>query len=273
MTLAGRMLLWEVASLLELLRMYGKSYIRLSNCIGVISAALNVNDPKVVHQDLVISALGLFDGAKRQLIEAGLTTTVAQIARVEENWNLYKKVDLFAIQCQEILHRLEDELAERVLLMIPASVQSTYESPRADWDDCLKKLPNTADNIDEMNRCFAFGRYPASVFHSLLIAEAGLIALGKHIGVTNPKPGWDATSTQLEKICDAGRKVYAYAIPFNTLEQINQAVQSMKLAWRNRVYHEAGRLIVLDPQFTEPQAQEIIVATRSFMRWIAGALP
>jgi hypothetical protein len=258
---------------LELLRIYGKNYVRLSNCLGVISAALQVNDPKIVHRDLVISALGLFDGTKPQLIAAGLTATVAQMARAEEIWNLYHRPDLFSIQCAELLHRLEDELESRILLMIPASVQPLYDTPRTGWEECVDRFPSTVDNVDEMNRCFAFGGYAASVFHSLLIAEAGLIELGTHIGATDPKTGWDATSRRLAELCKAGRSAYTYAVPFNTLEQINQAVQSMKVAWRNKVNHEAGRLIVLDPQFSEQQAQEIVMSTRSFMRWVATALP
>ncbi len=212
---------------MQLLRIYGKNYVRLSNCLGIISAALQVNDPKIVHRDLVISALGLFDGMKPQLIEAGLTATAAQMARAEEIWNLYHRPDLFSIQCAELLHRLEDELKERVLLMIPASVQPLYETPRTGWEESVHKFPSVVDNVDEMNLCFAFGRYAASVFHSLLIAETGLIALGTHIGVTDPKTGWDATSKKLAELCKAGRNSYTYAIPFTTLEQINQAVQSM----------------------------------------------
>ena len=115
---------------MELLRIYGRNYVRLSNCLGVISAALQVNDPKIAHRDLVISALGLFDGTKPQLIEAGLTATVAQMARAEEIWNLYHRPDLFSIQCAELLHRLEDELESRILLMIPANVQPLYDAPR-----------------------------------------------------------------------------------------------------------------------------------------------
>lgn len=62
-------------------------------------------------------------------------------------------------------------------------------------------------------------------------------------------------------------------IPFHSIEQINQAAQSMKMAWRNKVNHEAGRLVVLDPQFSPQAAEEIIFATRSFMRHLATDIP
>ena len=108
---------------------------------------------------------------------------------------------------------------------------------------------------------------------SSLIAEAGLIELGKHIGVTDGKLGWNATSKKLEAIVKAGHGGYSLAIPFNGLEQINQCVQSMKMAWRNKVSHEANRLAIMVPEFSEPIAKEVIYATRSFMSRLTIAIP
>jgi hypothetical protein len=263
----------QVVTLLELLRVYGRNYVRLINCTSLIAAALQVkDDPKLVPRDMVIAALGQFDGIKPQLVASGLTNTVAQMERAESIWNSCHNCSLFGLQCVEILHRLEDELAAKVLLMIPAAVQPLYETPRVGWEHCISRFP-ILDNVDEMNKCFAFGRYTASVFHSLLIAEAGLIELGRHIGVTDGKLGWDATSKKLESIVKAGRSDYSLAIPFNGLEQINQCVQSMKMAWRNKVSHEANRLMIMVPDFSEPIAQEVIYATRSLMSRLAIEIP
>jgi len=267
------MMLGKVVSLLEILRLYAENYIRVIHCISQVSTSLSVNDTQSIRRDMVISSLGLLDGLKPQLEMAGLKNTVLQIEHLQARWREYQDYAVFSIQCVELLRRLEDELKSRVLLIIPEGVQALYSNPRTDWEGCILRLPQTVDNIDEMNRCFALSRYTASVFHSLLIAETGLMELGKYIGVTDPKLGWNATCMKLETICKPGRQTYTYAIPFNSIEQINQAVQSMKVAWRNKVNHEAGRLVVLDPQFTEGQAQEIIMATRSFMRWLAKEMP
>jgi hypothetical protein len=262
----------RMVNLLELLRVYGKNYVRLANCISLITAALSVKDADVPSEDMVISALGLFDGIRPQLVEAGLSNTVSQMERAEKTWNSYRDYGVFSSQCAEVLNRLEDELKARVLLMVPHGVQSIYESPRSGWEESISRFL-IVDNVEEMNRCFAFGRYAASVFHSLLIAEAGLIELGRHIGVIDPKAGWDATSNRLSALVRSGRKGHSLAVSFNSLEQINQSVESMKLAWRNKVNHEANRLVVMTPDFSEPVAQEIIMATRGFMRRLATEIP
>jgi hypothetical protein len=262
-----------VQNLLELLRLYTHNFIRVINCIAQVSTALSVNESQSIRRDLVISALGLLDGIKPQMEAAGLKDTVSQTERLQARWNEYQDYSVFSVQCAELLHRLEDELKSRVLLIISEDVQALYEKPRFGWEECILRFPQTVDNIDEMNQCFALSRYAASVFHSLLIAETGLIELGPHIGVTDGKTGWDATCNKLAGICEAGYKKYMGQIPFNSIEQINQCMQSMKMAWRNRVYHEAGRLVVLNPDFTERQAHEIIMATRSFMRWLAKEIP
>lgn len=270
---------WKLFSLVDflmLLRVYAENYARMIHRVAIASMALSAGAQNVVQNDLIISALGFFDGIKPQLEAAELKMTAAKIEEISLRWKQYHDVQVFAIQCDELLRRLEDELNGRVLLLVPSSVHSMYTAPRKDWEEAIRRFPQIADNVDEMKRCFAFDRYAGSVFHSLLIVEAGLIEFGRRIGVTDPKPGWDATCKKLEEICKAGYAKYAGTIPtipFNSVEQINQAAQSMKMAWRNKVNHEAGRLVVLDPEFSPQIAEEIILATRSFMRRLATDMP
>ena len=264
--------LYQLVSLLALLRVHAENYVNVAGCLGQIHTALSVPQGQPIRQDLAISALGKLDGIRSQFEAVGLTTTVAQIDRINERWNQYHDYGVLLTQCQELLHRLEDELKNRFLLILPSGVQSRYSKPLAEWEECIGRFPQTIENIEEMNRCFALSCYAASVFHSLLIVEAGLIELGKYIGVTDPKVGWDGTCRTLENLCKQ-RTTYSGPIPFASLEQINQIVQSMKLAWRNKVNHEAGRLSVLDPHFTPSIAEEIILSTRSLMRRLATDIP
>jgi hypothetical protein len=46
----------------------------------------------------------------------------------------------------------------------------------------------------------------------------------------------------------------------------------MKLAWRNKVNHATGRPIVMS-EFMPEVAEEIIMASRGFMRRLAEGLP
>lgn len=265
--------LFSLVDLLTLLRVYAENYARVIHCVSIVATALSTAESKPIRNDLILSALGQLDGIKPQLEAAELKNTALLIDDINLRWEQYHDVQVLAQHCDELLRCLERELKGRVLLLVPFSIQSIYKEPRKNWEDSILRFPQIVDNVDEMNWCFALGRYAASVFHSLLIVEAGLIELGKHIGVTDPKPGWDATTTKLRELCNIGHAKYAGTIPFTSIEQINQTAQSMKMAWRNKVNHEAGRLVVLNPQFTDKMAEEIIFATRSFMRRLAIDIP
>jgi hypothetical protein len=125
-----------------------------------------------------------------------------------------------------------------------------------------------------MNKCFALSRHTAAIFHSLLVVESGLIALGGLIGAKDKKVSWDATCKRMQELLTAGHNSYPgdMSISFAVLEQINQSAQTMKLAWRNKVNHVAGKLVVISTGFAPDIAEEIILATRGFMRRLATDL-
>jgi hypothetical protein len=136
-------------------------------------------------------------------------------------------------------------------------------------------FPEIADDVEEMNRCRAFGRDAASVFHVLLVVEYGLIDLGKFLRVTDPKQGWDATSKTLAKILSDGRKVAPRYVQrhWDFLELVNKDMQSMKLAWRNKVNHAANKLVVITSDFKPQVAEKIITACHGFMLLLATEGP
>ncbi len=47
----------------------------------------------------------------------------------------------------------------------------------------------------------------------------------------------------------------------------------MKMVWRNKISHAAGNLTVLKSEFVPDVAEEIMNATRVFMRRLATDLP
>lgn len=102
-----------------------------------------------------------------------------------------------------------------------------------------------------------------------------MVALGKHINAADPKRGWDATSRRLADLVNGGHGKLPTSLSgeFQFLEQVNQCVQTMKHAWRNKVNHVEGRLTVLATDFTPEIAEEIMMASRGFMRRLAAEMP
>jgi hypothetical protein len=178
-------------------------------------------------------------------------------------------------QLERIRETFIAELQTKLFFSLPSNRKKWFESPTRDWEKVIERFPDTVSEIEEMNRCFALSRYPAAVFHSLMVVEAGLIVLGNAIGVTDPKLGWDATSKKLAELMQSGHAKYPSSLPmtFSVCEQINQSVQTMKHAWRNKINHIAGKLFVMRSDFAPDVAEEIIFATRGFMRRLADDLP
>jgi hypothetical protein len=111
-------------------------------------------------------------------------------------------------------------------------------------------------------------RYAAAIFHSVQVVEVGLIELGKLIDVSDPMPGWTATTNRLQNIIKKG---HAARTPFEQqhfafLEQMHGTIEGLKNAWRNKVSHAHAKLTLLTADFSPDVAEEILFATRAFMR-------
>jgi hypothetical protein len=127
-----------------------------------------------------------------------------------------------------------------------------------------------------MSKCFAFARYGASVFHSVQIIEEGLVALGEFLGVKDPKSGWTAVAGELEKVALRTKYLDLNALQqkhFHFIEQMQGTVSGLKNAWRNKISHSSGRLILLTSDFSDEVAEEILLASRAFMRRLAEEMP
>jgi hypothetical protein len=183
--------------------------------------------------------------------------------------------ELFQQYLHDLRSRMTDEIGTKLVLQVPSNKMPYYDSPRVGWEKVIERFPDAVTDVEEMSRCFALSRYGATVFHSLLVVEHGLLELGRALRVSDPKPGWDATCKELKRLIDGGHSNYPSSLPvgFSVLEQVNQCIQSMKSAWRNKVSHAANYLVVIQSDFTPDITEEIVLATRSFMRRLATDLP
>ena len=100
------------------------------------------------------------------------------------------------------------------------------------------------------------------------IVERGLIELGETLRLRDPKPGWVATTNELKRIT---KKPYQQRTEWERshylfVEQMEATIEALKNAWRNKIDHVAGRLVLLPGDFSPDIAEEIMLTTRAFMR-------
>lgn len=143
-------------------------------------------------------------------------------------------------------------------------------------EEAVKRFPEIVGNVEEMSKCFALSRYAASVFHALRAVEGGLIHLGVFLKVPDPKSGWTAVTSRLSTVVvktnyKALPRNFKKCYPF--LEQMHGVTEALKSAWRNKISHVQGSLTLMTEDFSPDIAEEIMIASRSFMRRLATEMP
>jgi hypothetical protein len=177
--------------------------------------------------------------------------------------------------CKEFGSRLIDETSLKKYFSLTTAEAGHFSSPRKGWEKVIERFADTVDDIEEASKCYALSRYPACVFHSVQIVEHGLIELGKFLDVKDPLSGWTAVANALEATIKRkyqDRSAFERE-NFQFLEQVQGTVAGLKNAWRNKISHAHGRLVLMSGEFNPDTAVEILYATRSFMRRLADDLP
>jgi hypothetical protein len=175
----------------------------------------------------------------------------------------------------ELGGRLHDEMEGKYFWALTMSETEYYKNPHKGWEEVIATFKASITDVEEASKCFALSRYAAAVFHSLQVVEIGLIDLGRVIVATDPQTGWNATTKRLNKILATK---YPDRTPFQQkhsqfLEQINATIEALKSAWRNKISHAQDKLVLLTSDFTPEVAEEILIASRSFMRRLATDAP
>ncbi len=175
---------------------------------------------------------------------------------------------------KELRESLEDDFKSQVFVRISLSERRWYESPIHKWEQAASRFPIRSD-VEECCKCYALGRYPAAVFHSLQVVELGLVGLCTFLELRDPKSGWTSACNEMKRITKGD---YTKLQPhekkhFSFLEQLHGTTEALKNAWRNKIDHAANRLVLLPGDLNPEIAHDIIVATRNFMRRLATELP
>jgi hypothetical protein len=256
-------------TLLELLRFYAEAYVALAKDLLDLQLCLQMDAEGNKEATEVAHIKTSLEIATVQCRSIGLQVSALH---AEE---LLRKLGREALADSDVkaLHEnIERELSCQFFVGIPASRVEAFTKRLEGWEEIGIKFPAATDDIEEMSKCYALSRYSGAVFHSLMVAEHGLVYLGKILGVTDPKEGWDASSKKLASIVQEGHAKNLTRLDFRFLEQVNASVQVMKLAWRNKVNHATGKPIVMNGGFAPYVTEEIISATRSFLRLLAEGL-
>ena len=232
-----------------------------------------VVDMQPGHTTGLLDILSLYE---EDCLALGLTASVATIRRLRSALTKsHHDIAGIADLGQELSGRLFDEMNGRFFWSLSPLEAELYNTPRKGWEQIVDRFPDTISDIEEARRCLALSRFPAAVFHSLQVIEFGLIELGTFLQVNDPKSGWTAVAKALKNSVEKPHPERTQFEKDNRdfLEQMQGTVEALKNAWRNKVSHVQGKLVLMTRDFSPEVAEEILVATRAFMRRLATDMP
>jgi hypothetical protein len=266
----------KVVTLLELLRAYTEVFVASSYWLAFqMSAAyeggLDEDSMAVISRHLT-ELKGECERLNLQITFSLIEDAQSYLTR----WDKEGGCPLLYESIQHICDILEKELSNQLFIKINSDRRKFYDEPLSKWMPIITRFASITSDVEEMNKCFALSRYTAAMFHAMQIAEAGAIELGNYISVTDPKRGWDATRRKLQELVNQGHLKLPCALSgkFEFLEQMQREIDSMVMAWRNKIDHTANRLVIIpNTDFTPDIAEHIMGAVRIFMLRLAEGMP
>ena len=215
-------------------------------------------------------------GTESTLRSAGLPTSAEAVNEFAKD-----VLESTAMPAEQVVSRIEEiqrtirrEMRTVVFLYVPAEDARRYREPLKDWEATVRRWPKVISNISESSVCFALGRFGASIFHVLLVAEFGVIQVGNLLGVSGDKPGWGCAQ-RFERILEKPYQDRSALEKQHSqlLKEIVPMIIAVKDSWRHKISHVDNQLVWLDSDFSPQIASEVISATRGFMRRLASELP
>jgi hypothetical protein len=174
-------------------------------------------------------------------------------------------------EVNQFARRVKDEMETRRYLSLSDSEGRFFEPDAPLFGDEVRaKFQNAAFEIDEAGKCFAVGRYTASVFHLMRVMEVGIEGARRCLSIPDPvKPAqrnWGAILRAVKDELDT-RKGAGWRSPGDQafFDDVYVSLDAVRNVWRNATMH-------VENKYTEEEAEHIFGAVRGFMRKLAGRL-
>jgi len=273
---------WQLVSLAEMLECYAKLIFdiqfmlsRLENLMTQVSPLQQEQDRlpneakdqfrQVIEQSSAM-ALETLESLSGFLELMDIRSGPAQVMRIRDALSRSSiSVDEIAQGVRELRQRIEDELKSCNFLHVPASKVSFYTGDNLFGKAVSRKLSGLAEDIAEAGKCFALGRFTASVFHLMRVMEAGVARLAAVLSTTiSLNRPWGAILRDVDTAIRAlpGASAHASVTDkdrHDQLAEIASYLRHVKNAWRDRTMHPKRT-------YTEEEAKHLIDNVKTFMQ-------
>jgi hypothetical protein len=186
--------------------------------------------------------------------DPSLTRHMRMLSKALIDGSADRREAVLSAQLVTIIEGIQTNLASRKFMFIPADQAVYWGNAELFGDDFIFGFPRPAlHEMLEAGNCFAAGRWTATVFHCMRVAEYGLRKLAKNLRVTISSKGkncpveygdWDTVITAIRNKIKEIRNLPRGAKKEQNLKFYSSAAdhcEYMKDIWRNEISHTRRR--------------------------------
>jgi hypothetical protein len=178
-------------------------------------------------------------------------------------------------QAQALLEAIEGELKYRRFAFVQTPKAKILDEFRKDWATVLETFPNAEEDVKHAVECYALEQNTACVFHLMRVAEHGLRAVGKRVGVKltdkgKPQPiefaTWEKVIAAIKNKITAAHAMSKGVHRKQQLQFYSDAADQcayIRDIWRNEVSHNRG-------SYNDGEAAGVMTRVRQFMELLAA---
>lgn len=266
----------RLLSLLDVLEFTKISHLLvLSQSLRTLEKVLDKHPPDagkfpVEERSEELDVQALFIEMLRRLVEAAGELDIpwleGRYERLADQWGRGRiGSETLRYGAAEIAADLRGELASKTFFVLEGR-DGEYHTDSLLLTEAASRFPSASEELNEAGKCFALGRYTASVFHAMRALEPALEAL--RLNVRAPKKGsWgpiiDQIEAKIRQVQTGGTRSTEARKRF--LSEAAAEFRHLKDAWRNHAMHTHQR-------YDRETAQRVLEHAKTFVEHLAGRL-
>jgi hypothetical protein len=230
--------------------------------------------PRVVGRRIVVHQIeftpdtwnrfsNILDQLHQHCVFLGGTTGAAKIEWIKHRyatggWSTWQELKNDIVEMKTAIY---NHMQTLLVMVMPHDKVSFYNDANLFDPAVMTTCVESAYDIKEAGKCFAFARWTATVFHLMRILENGVQRFANKLALSiNPRDTWGMILTAIDRAINT--------MPTSTSEErdkqttyhgLRASLHAVKEAWRNPTMHPKAT-------YNEQEAREIFELVKIFMR-------
>lgn len=261
---------FELITLSDMLKLYAKNFVLLMEKLEYLATINEQRSDKPVSDEDREKIKGLLLGMQEFCLHLGFAVSAALLRQGATRFG-YKQNELSEGEAREYVRSLQRaihaELQTATFLQLPVGSSPYYEDTPQFGEAVASKFPKAITDIQEAGKCFALGRYTASVFHLMRVMEHATQHLGKKLNIAFvAEKNWHNILDEVDKAIKALPATNSHQKgKRNRLAEASAHLRMVKDAWRNDVMHPKET-------YTDEEAERVFRNVKDFMVHLATKL-